>query len=38
MTYTQCDKCGAVETTIASIDSICMFCTGGKMKEVTKQL
>lgn len=36
--YTQCDECGAIETTVASINSCCMYCTKGKMKEVTKEL
>ena len=38
MTYTQCDNCGSIETTPASIDMICMFCTSGKMREVVKEL
>lgn len=29
---TQCDNCGAMEGTIASLDCICMFCTKGRMR------
>lgn len=38
MTYSQCDRCGAVETTPASINSKCFFCKNGTMKEVLKEL
>lgn len=36
--YTQCDKCGAIETTLTSVLANCMFCKKGIMREVVKEL
>ena len=33
----ECDNCGAVETTSASIGSKCMFCKDGIMREVEQK-